>query len=116
MNPLWPHRAFPAPDEGSRVYDELKRHEVHVLRDAGLTIDRIAAKTGVGRNTVKRILKEPPVARLHDSTKPILSATRKRASTFPNSTVEERASLMCIPRGGCMGQRIKVSGGAKFAG
>lgn len=46
------------------MYDALKRHEVHVLRRAGLSIKDVAAKAGVGRSTVKRILNDEPVTDL----------------------------------------------------
>ncbi|HOE31106.1 MAG TPA: IS21 family transposase [Planctomycetota bacterium] len=39
----------------------MKRHEVHVLKQAGLSIRETAEKTGVSPSTVKRVLNEAPV-------------------------------------------------------
>ncbi len=36
--------------------DRMKRHEILVLRRAGLTLREVARKAGVGVRTVKRIL------------------------------------------------------------
>ena len=46
------------------MYDAMKRHEVQVLRKAGLTRDEIAKRSGVSRRCVTDILKEPPVEEL----------------------------------------------------
>jgi transposase len=45
--------------EGS-MYDSMKRHEVHVLKKAGLTLDAIARTTGMSRRTVARIARRTP--------------------------------------------------------
>ena len=41
------------------LYDAMKRHEVQVLRKAGLTLDAIAKQAGVSRRCVTDILNEP---------------------------------------------------------
>lgn len=46
---------------GVGLHDALKRHEIHVLRQAGLTLKEVAENAQVGLRTVKRVLKEPPV-------------------------------------------------------
>lgn len=46
------------------MHDGLKRYQVHVLRDAGLTVKEVAAKAGVSRSSVKRMLKEPKITSL----------------------------------------------------
>jgi transposase len=43
------------------MYGAMKRHEVHVLKQAGLSIRETAEKTGVSPSTVKRVLNEAPV-------------------------------------------------------
>lgn len=43
------------------MYDAMKRHEVQVLRKAGLTRDEIAKRSGVSRRCVTNILNEPLV-------------------------------------------------------
>ena len=43
------------------MYDAMKRHEVQVLRKAGLTLDEIAKQAGVSRRCVTDILNEPLV-------------------------------------------------------
>ena len=45
------------PREGSVVYDRMKRHQVEVLHQAGLSLRQIAKKAGLARNTVRRILR-----------------------------------------------------------
>lgn len=49
---------------GDTMYDALKRHEVHVLRKAGLSLSKTAKQTEVPLATVKRILRESPVTEL----------------------------------------------------
>lgn len=49
---------------GDEVHDGLKRYQVHVLRDAGLTVKEVALKAGVSRSSVKRMLKEPAITSL----------------------------------------------------
>jgi len=46
------------------VYDAMKRHEVQVLKKAGLTMDQIAKQTGLSRRSVAVIAKEPSVEKL----------------------------------------------------
>ncbi len=43
------------------VHDALKRHEIHVLREAGFTLKQVADRAQVGVRTVQRVLEEPPV-------------------------------------------------------
>lgn len=45
------------PRERSIVYDRMKRHQVEVLHQAGLSVRLIAKKAGLARNTVRRILR-----------------------------------------------------------
>ncbi len=40
------------------MYDRVKRHEILVLRRAGLTLREVARKAGVGVRTVQRILQQ----------------------------------------------------------
>ena len=42
------------------MYDSMKRHEVHVIKKAGLTLDSIARTTGKSRRTVARIAQRKP--------------------------------------------------------
>ena len=48
-----------SPRGGSKVYDQMKRHEVHVLRQAGLSMREVARKAHLSLDTVERILREP---------------------------------------------------------
>jgi transposase len=52
------------------MYDLLKRHAVHVLHDAGLSLRGIAEEVGLSKTTVKRMLEEPRVKELPGGTKP----------------------------------------------
>jgi transposase len=49
---------------GPAVYDAMKRHEVQVLKKAGLTLDQIAKHAGMSRRSVAVIAKEPSVEEL----------------------------------------------------
>lgn len=53
-----PAATFRRPREGSVVYDRMKRHQVEVLHQAGLSLRQIAKKAGIARNTVRRILRD----------------------------------------------------------
>jgi transposase len=44
------------------MIDDMKRHQVQVLRSAGLSSREIASRTGLPRASVRRIAKEAPVA------------------------------------------------------
>lgn len=46
---------------GDKMYDLLKRHAVHVLNDAGLSIRSISKQTKMSIKTVWRILRESPI-------------------------------------------------------
>lgn len=48
------------------MHGAMKRHEIQVLRQAGLTIRQIARQAGVSRSTIKRILREPAVQAVDD--------------------------------------------------
>lgn len=43
----------------SGMYDQMKRHDVHLLRNVGMSLPEIAEKLRLGKATVVRILKEP---------------------------------------------------------
>ncbi len=45
---------------GDTVYDQLKRHEVHVLRQAGFSLRAVARKADLSLDTVLRVLREEP--------------------------------------------------------
>ena len=47
-----------------RVYNPVKRHQIQVLREAGLTIREIAEKARVSPMTASRVLKEPAITDL----------------------------------------------------
>ena len=57
MTANYPYSSLP-PIGGSEVYDEMKRHEVEVLYRAGFSVRQVAKKAEVGRNTVRRILRQ----------------------------------------------------------
>ena len=52
---------------GRSVYGTMKRHEIRVLRQAGLFERDVAAVTGVSRRTVQRIAKEEPLPSTSDA-------------------------------------------------
>ena len=61
MTKMYPTEASSARPSGVPMYDEMKCHEVQVLRKAGFSLRQIAEKAEVGLNTVLRILgKVPP--------------------------------------------------------
>ena len=43
---------------GRQVYDQMKRHEVHVLRHAGFPLREVARRAEISLDTVERILRE----------------------------------------------------------
>ncbi len=43
---------------GRQVYDQMKRHEVHVLRQAGFPLREVARRAEISLDTVERILRE----------------------------------------------------------
>jgi transposase len=43
---------------GIQVYDQMKRHEVHVLRQAGFPLREVARRAEISLDTVERILRE----------------------------------------------------------
>ena len=43
---------------GALVYDQMKRHEIHILRQAGLSMRAVARKAEVSLYTVERVLRE----------------------------------------------------------
>ena len=47
---------------GVDLYDEMKRHAIRVLHDAGLSLRQVAKKAKVERNTVRRVLGEGSTA------------------------------------------------------
>ena len=54
----YPLARLPDDLSGVAMYDEMKRHEIAVLREAGFSVRLIAKKAHVDRNTVRRILRE----------------------------------------------------------
>lgn len=55
MYPFLPSRLD---GEGNPMHDRMKRHEILVIRRAGLTLREVARKTGVGLRTVQRIVRQ----------------------------------------------------------
>ena len=60
MTWLYPTQPWPARPSEVPVYDEMKRHEVQVLRKAGFSLRQLAKKAKVGLNTVLRLLEKVP--------------------------------------------------------
>lgn len=48
------------------MYGAMKRHEIQVLRRAGVPIRKIAELAGVSRSTIKRIVREPTIEAVDD--------------------------------------------------
>lgn len=61
MTALNPTRTPSDHEEGAELYDEMKRHAIRVLHDAGLSLRQVAKKAKVDRNTVRRVLRGEPV-------------------------------------------------------
>src|SRR5690606_35029488 len=70
------------------MYRAMKRHEVHVLRNADHSTREIARATGLSRSTVKRVLKEPLIE------SPESRSPRTQHVGRP-STVEDFRRLIC---------------------
>ena len=49
------------------MYGAMKRHEIQVLRRAGVTIRKIAEQAGVSPSTIKRIIREPAIEAVGDN-------------------------------------------------
>ncbi len=56
MTPMYDSEPPSGQPQGVPVYDQVKRQQVQILREAGLSIRTIARKAGLGVNTVSRIL------------------------------------------------------------
>jgi len=56
----------PLSGDGGSMHTMLKRHEVQVLRRAGLTLAEISRLTGASERTIRRIMAEPPVVESDD--------------------------------------------------
>jgi transposase len=52
----------PGNPEGAIVYDQLKRHQIEVLRSAGFSLREVARKSEVSLDTVQRVLHGSPQA------------------------------------------------------
>ena len=52
--------ASAAPGVEHGVYDQLKRHEIRILRQAGFPLREVARRAKVALDTVERVLAEPP--------------------------------------------------------
>ena len=62
MTRMYPTQPSSARPSEVPVYDEMKRHEVQVVRKAGFSLRQVAKKAEVGLNTVLRILEKVPSA------------------------------------------------------
>ncbi len=67
------------------MYGAMKRHEIQVLRRAGVTIRKIAEQAGVSPSTIKRIVREPAVEAVDDR-----QLTSKHGVGRPSKTEEFR--------------------------
>jgi len=67
------------------MYGAMKRHEIQVLRRAGMTIRQIAEQAGVSPSTIKRIVRETPVEAAGDG-----ELTSRHGVGRPSKTEEFR--------------------------
>ncbi len=67
------------------MYGAMKRHEIQVLKRAGVTIRQIAEQAGVSPSTIKRIVREPAIEAADDS-----QLTSKHGVGRPSKTEEFR--------------------------
>ena len=67
------------------MYGAMKRHEIQVLRRAGVTIRQIAEQAGVSPSTIKRIVRESTVEAVDDR-----QLTSKHGVGRPSKTEEFR--------------------------
>ena len=58
MTSMTPFTGSPTKGGSPEVYDPMKRHQIVVLREAGLSIRQVAKKAQVNRNTVRKVLRE----------------------------------------------------------
>jgi len=65
---------------GNSMYDLLKRHEVHILHDAGLSVRSIALQTKVSVGSVSRMLTEPRINELPELRGSVLQSNVGRPS------------------------------------
>jgi transposase len=64
-NKLLSFSGWPGGGKGEEeVYEPLRRHEVHVLHDAGFSLRKIAEQVGMSKTSVERILKEARLKKL----------------------------------------------------
>ena len=74
------------------MIDDMKRHEVQVLRNAGLSSRAIARRTGLDRSSVRRIAKEAPVTEA-DETKQLRVV---RGAGRPSEVARYRDAVLAI--------------------
>jgi len=74
------------------MIDNMKRHEVQVLHDAGLSSRAIARRTGLDRASVRRIAKEASVAET-DEAKPLRVV---RGAGRPSEVARFRDAILAI--------------------
>jgi transposase len=67
------------------MYGAMKRHEIQVLRRAGVPIRKIAELAGVSRSTIKRIAREPEIEAVDDG-----KLTAKHGVGRPSKTEQFR--------------------------
>lgn len=60
--------AIPVPvsGDGGSMHTMLKRHEIQVLRRAGISLKEISRLTGASPRTIRRVMEEPPVETVDD--------------------------------------------------
>ena len=88
MTSMPPFAASPTAGGSLEVYDPMKRHQIVVLREAGLSIRQVAKQAQVDRNTVRKVLREsakgkgprtvgrPPIAHLFEASVRAILAER----------------------------------------
>jgi transposase len=75
------------------MIDDLRRHQVQVLHEAGLSVRRIARETGVSRRSVLRIVREEPVVPADD---PRQKLRIVRGAGRPSTVARFRAAILEI--------------------
>ena len=77
------------------MHGAMKRHEIQVLKRAGLTIRQIADQAGVSPSTIKRIVREKPVKAVSDQA---LAAERKVGRPSKAESFRDFVADLSLPR------------------
>ena len=67
----------PVSGDGGSMHTMLKRHEIQVLRRAGISLKETSRLTGASARTIRRVMEEPPVEAVDGSAARQARSTRR---------------------------------------